>query len=280
MCLRRPVRLLFLPAMAALAGVGVALAAAEVPKPLLALVVVGAIALSFGAERAAPYEAAWNESLGDARRDVVHALVNEGALLGSLAVLPVLAERLTLWDRWPASWPFAAQVLAAVLAADLGITLAHMVSHRVGWLWRLHAVHHSVRRFYGLNGLMKHPLHQAVETLAGIVPLLLVGLPPAVASALAVCVALQLLLQHSNVDYATGGADRLLALNRPHRFHHVAAPGEGDVNFGLFTTLWDRALGTHRADPARRFRTEDLGVAGDPDYPTAYLDQLVAPFRR
>lgn len=42
--------------------------------------------------------------------------------------------------------------------ADLGITLMHWLSHRSALLWRLHAVHRSVHRIYGLNGLMKHPL--------------------------------------------------------------------------------------------------------------------------
>ena len=37
----------------------------------------------------------------------------------------------------------------------------------------------------GLNGLMKHPLHQTLEMTAGVTPLLLLGMPVNVASALA-----------------------------------------------------------------------------------------------
>ncbi|MCW2630431.1 MAG: hypothetical protein QOF66_4100 [Mycobacterium sp.] len=58
------------------------------------------------------------------------------------------------------------QVLSAILIADLGITLVHLASHKIGVLWRFHAVHHSITRFSGLNGLMKHPLHQTVEMTA------------------------------------------------------------------------------------------------------------------
>jgi sterol desaturase/sphingolipid hydroxylase (fatty acid hydroxylase superfamily) len=92
-------------------------------------------------------------------------------------------------------------------------------------------------------------------------------------------VAIQLLLQHSNVAYSVFGLDRWLAWNRPHRFHHLASASDGDVNFGLFTTLWDRALSTYHEEPQRRFTIGDLGVAGRPDYPTNYLDQLREPFR-
>ncbi len=48
-------------------------------------------------------------------------------------------------------------------------------------MWRLHAVHPSIRRSYGLNGLMKHPLHQTLETIGGVAPLLILGIPVHVA---------------------------------------------------------------------------------------------------
>lgn len=82
---------------------------------------------------------------------------------------------------WPSSLPFVLQVLIAIVVTDVGVTAVHVASHRVGWLWRFHAVHHSVKRFYGFNGLMKHPLHGALELAAGILPLLILGLPKAIA---------------------------------------------------------------------------------------------------
>ena len=102
------------------------------------------------------------------------------------------------------SLSFLGQLIIAILIADFGITTVHLVSHRVGWMWRLHAVHHSIRRSYGLNGLMKHPLHQSLETIGGVAPLLLLGMPVHVAASLAGCVAIQLLMQHSNVAYRVG----------------------------------------------------------------------------
>nr|WP_189179985.1 sterol desaturase family protein [Microbispora rosea] len=261
-------------------GAGVALAAAGAAKLWLAGLLLLAVGCSFSAERLLPYEDAWNAPLrGDGRRDAVHAFVNESLAVVSVAAVPLLAAHVAVVDLWPRSWPFAVQVLAAVLAADLGITLVHYASHKVGVLWRFHAVHHSVKRFYGLNGLMKHPLHQMVETTAGVAPLLLIGLPVQVASALALAVAVQLLLQHSNVDYRVGVARYVLAVNEGHRFHHLKWAGVGDVNFGLFTLVWDHLLGTFSYDPARRFTSELLGMAAKPDYPTAYLPQLAEPFR-
>ena len=64
-----------------------------------------------------------------------------------------------------------------------------------------------------------------------------------------------------------------------HRHHHLAHKVKGDVNFGLFTMLWDHLLGTFVKDRPQP-RDGELGVAGRPDYPVGYSAQLVEPFRR
>ena len=260
-------------------GAALALITAGAPGLWLLGLLVAAVGCSFAAERLVPYQATWNSPLSDGRRDAAHAIVNETLTLGSAAAVPVLAVVVPGRGAWPAGWPFVLQVLVAVVVADAGITLVHYASHRIGWMWRLHAVHHSVRRCYGLNGLMKHPLHQALEMAAGVAPLLLLGMPEDVAVALALAVAVQLLLQHSNADYRVGPVSRLLALNQAHRFHHLKWAGAGDVNFGLFTLIWDHALRTYSYDPDRRFTTDDLGMAAKPRYPVAYAAQLAEPFR-
>ena len=53
----------------------------------------------------------------------------------------------------------------------------------------------------------------------------------------------------------------------------------GDVNFGLFTLIWDHMLGTFVNDPVRRFSSADLGIDHWPRYPTDYLGQVAQPFR-
>lgn len=261
-----------------LGGAAVAVAGAGAPKYLLIVILLTGIAVSFAAERVIPYNRHWNIDQADARRDRIHVAVNELLILTSLAAIPALTA-LTPWHGWwPQSWPFAAQVLGAVLVADLGITLVHLASHKVGWLWRFHAVHHSVKRFYGLNGLMKHPIHQGVEMTAGVTPLIVLGLPLTVASALAVLTALQLLLQHSNADYRIGPLRYILALNQCHRFHHFKWADIGDVNFGLFTLIWDHIMGTYSYDPSRAISSQQIGIAAKPDYPTRYWPQITYPF--
>jgi sterol desaturase/sphingolipid hydroxylase (fatty acid hydroxylase superfamily) len=265
--------------MIGIGGAAVVLAQAPWAELWMALLIVLAIAVSFIVEQLIPYAADWNGRSDDTGRDVAHAFVNESAFLLVVLVIPALSVVTPFHRWWPSAWPFVLQVLFAVVVADMGITLVHMASHRVAWLWRLHAVHHSIKRFYGFNGLMKHPAHGGIELAAGTVPLLILGLPMSVAQALAVCIAVQLLLQHSNADYRVGWLRYVLALNEGHRFHHLKWAGVGDVNFGLFTLIWDHALRTFSFDRARRFQSDDLGMAAKPNYPVGYLSQLVEPFR-
>lgn len=275
------VRLAHLPLLLVGANAAIIWAASADRHTAILAVVILALAWTFLAERACPADTTWNRDRGDTRRDLAYAVLNESLTALSLLALPLLASIMTVADVWPTAAPFAVQVVAALLVLDAGITLAHVASHRIGWLWRFHSVHHSVTRFYGLNGLMKHPIHQAIEMTAGIAPLLLIGIPEGVAVAVAGCVAIQLLVQHANIDYAVGPLDRWLAVNVGHRLHHRRQPGAGDVNFGLVTLLWDRMLGTYQAATTQpTVTTADLGVGGRPDYPARLLVQLAEPFRR
>lgn len=279
--MRGLLRLAYAPAMLlGFVGGAIWLVATGRPFWVLPPLLLAAILLSFLAERAAPYEPEWNHDQGDRKRDILHALVNEASYGLTLALVPALTLLAPFPGLWPHAWPLWLQVLMAIVVADAGITLAHYLSHKVEWLWRFHAVHHSVKRLYGFNGLMKHPLHQAIETTAGATPLILAGMPLQVGMLLGFAVAIQLLLQHSNVDMRIGPLRHVLALAPVHRFHHQRDGHVGDVNFGLFTTLWDRLLGTAMYDKRRRIGRGDVGIGHRPDYPTGYVAQLVEPFRK
>lgn len=237
-----------------------------------------AIFISFMAEIYLPYEPNWNESQNDSWRDVLHGVFNELLNMLGLMLIPGIAGYMPFAPLWPEHWPFTLQLLLAIVVADCGITLAHYLSHKIGFLWRFHAVHHSCLRMYGLNGLMKHPLHQAIEAMAGIAPLLLCGIPLQVTVLLTFSIAIQLLLQHSNVDIRLGVFRYLFAWAPLHRFHHIKYGEKGDVNFALFFPVWDILLGTVYY-PDYRLTSSDLGIGSLPNYPAGYWQQLKQPFR-
>jgi sterol desaturase/sphingolipid hydroxylase (fatty acid hydroxylase superfamily) len=271
----RVLAVVYAPLVVVVAAASVVWAAPRRPWLIPAIVVV-VVAVTFVAERRIPVVPGWNRRDG-VRVDVAHAVVNESVTALGVLTVPVLAAALPGLDIWPADAPLAVRVVVAVLVLDAGVTLAHWWSHRSPLLWRFHAVHHGPSRLYGLNGLMKHPVHLVVETIVGMTPLILLGVDQATAAAVAGLVAVQLVLQHANVDYRVGGAGRWMAWNSGHRLHHVADAVDGNVNFGLFTLVWDRLLGTFR-EPTSSHPALGIGLADGRSLPLSYFEQLSLPW--
>ncbi len=214
--------------------------------PLLLL----ALGAAFYSERILPVHEEWNEPNGEEAATVWHAIVYELSNTVGILMIPLVAFLLNhapgeqLIGLWPQDWPISGPAHPALVVGDFAFTLIHFLSHRFSTLWRLHAVHHSVTKLYGFNGFVRHPLHQMLDMAVGSAPLALAGMPVSVAALLGFAVSVQLIVQHSNVDYELGPFRNILSVGRIHHLHHVNWGKEGDVNFGLFLTLWDRLFGT------------------------------------
>jgi len=244
----------------------------------LVLLLAAAFGAAHVAEHIAPWYEEWNQSHGDATTNIWHTLVYEIQNINGILFIPLIAW-LTPWEPiWPTEWPLLAQLLLAIVLADFGFMLIHYLSHRYPLLWRLHAVHHGVSRLYGLNGLVRHPLHQVLDLVVATGPLALAGMPVNVAVLLGFAVSVQLIVQHSNVSYVLGPFRNHLSIGRIHHLHHVNWGKEGDCNFGLFLTLWDRLFGTFQPEPSRPIKAHDMGIDEVPNFPRSYLAQLVFPF--
>jgi len=242
--------------------------------PLLAI----AFGLAHLAEHVSPWYEEWNVPHGDDTANIWHVIVYEIQNINGVLFIPLIAW-LTPWEPiWPTEWPLWAQLLLGLVIADFGFMFIHYLSHRYPLLWRLHAVHHGVSRLYGFNGLVRHPLHQVVDMVLATGPLALAGMPVNVAVLLGFAISVQLIVQHSNVAYELGPFRNHLSIGRIHHLHHVNWGKEGDCNFGLFLTLWDRLFGTFHAEPPRPITASDMGIDEVPNFPRSYLAQLIFPF--
>jgi len=244
----------------------------------LAPLLITAFVLAYLAEHTLPWHEEWNNGHGDEPANFWHLLVYESSNLHAILCIPIVVWLFPVVGIWPTSWPLVLQLLLAIAAADFAFTMMHFLSHRWPLLWRLHAVHHGVGRMCGLNGVVRHPLHQSLDTIVGTAPLIVLGMPLEIAVLLGFAISMQLIVQHSNVAYALGPLRNHLSIGQIHHLHHVNWGKEGDCNFGLFFTWWDRVLGTLQAEPPRPVGANDLGVDEVPDFPKSYLEQLVFPF--
>lgn len=244
------------------------------------LPVIGlALLFSFTMEAVLPYNADWNRPKGDGARDTLHFIVNETMNYAGILLLPLISSLALFPALWPETWPFALQVLLAVVIFDVGTTFFHYLCHKNAFFWRFHAIHHVPQRLYGFNGIMKHPLFQLMDSVVAFGPLMLIGIPQEISFTLVSCIFLQLLLQHSNVNFNTGPLKFIFATAEVHRFHHLKGHA-GDVNFALFFSVWDRVLGTAYYENRSAPLSEHSVGIDDKHFPKDYLGQLASPFKK
>jgi sterol desaturase/sphingolipid hydroxylase (fatty acid hydroxylase superfamily) len=247
---------------------------------------VVAIVVIIAAERLVPYRVAWNRSHGDLGVDALHALVS-GIGITQLArpfvqlvgagLAASLSLRLGAW-LWPAEWPLLAQLALALVIAELPQYWLHRWQHEHDVLWRFHAVHHSAPRLYWLNAARFHPLDLGLLYVVGYVPLVVLGCPAEVILLFGLFDAVFGMLQHSNADVRLGWLNRIFSMAEPHRWHHSRSVREANTNYGSNLIVWDLVFKTFYL-PHDREPPVAIGIADLPDFPTAYLAQIAAPFR-
>jgi sterol desaturase/sphingolipid hydroxylase (fatty acid hydroxylase superfamily) len=179
---------------------------------------------------------------------------------------------------WPDALPFALEFLLALALADLGLYAVHRASHRVQWLWRLHAIHHSPRRVYWVNGQRRHVVHEMLEGMPGFLALGALGAPPAVVACAFAAITIHLMYQHGNIEYRLGPLRHVFAVAEVHRWHHQRRWCDVQGNYGGVLALWDHVFGS--VLPQRGDAPLDVGMDDEPDMPSDWLGQMRWPFRR
>lgn len=192
----------------------------------------------------------------------------------ALGIQPLLS--LSLFQPIAFLGPVAAlfAVLVAWVINDFFFYWCHRIQHR--FLWRWHAVHHSIRDLNAVNSY--HHVSEALMSLVLFsVPTSLITSDASTAVPLIGLVMwLQIVWIHSPTRANLGPLRAWFVDNRYHRIHHSLEARHFDRNFGAFTTLWDRLFGTYYAPEAGEW--PDVGLA-DLDEPADVGEWLVQPFR-
>jgi sterol desaturase/sphingolipid hydroxylase (fatty acid hydroxylase superfamily) len=158
-------------------------------------------------------------------------------------------------------WPGWLLMPLTVVAMDGANWLAHYADHRLGPLWRFHALHHSQEELSVLTSFRAHPLMHTTGFLLATVPV--VALMPTrpiapVLITIYICIGT---LQHANLRWTFGPAGRVLVSPAYHRLHH--APDAQRVNLGVVLTIWDILAGCARF-PSRSDAVGRTGLNGRP----------------
>ena len=122
------------------------------------------------------------------------------------------------------SWPFLLQLALAMLVADLFQYAAHRAFHANGFLWRFHAVHHSIRAIDWLAGSRLHLVDILVTRAFSYIPLYVLGFSMPVFYAYVAIVALQAVAAHANTRIPFGPLKYVLVTPQYHHWHHSDNP--------------------------------------------------------
>lgn len=198
----------------------------------------------------------------------VHALAQ--------AVVATSSTWLGPWRASVADVPLWAALPLALLVADLVQYTLHRASHEVPWLWRFHAVHHSVEHMDWLAGSRLH-LAEVVATRGMVLgALLAVGFAPAVIDLYIVVAGLQAVFIHANVDVRLGPLRHVIVTPNFHHWHHGQDREAIDRHYAVHFAFIDRLLGT--AVQSERDWPLRYGLR-HATLPAGLWQQLLAPFR-
>jgi sterol desaturase/sphingolipid hydroxylase (fatty acid hydroxylase superfamily) len=213
--------------------------------------------------------------------DLMHFAMSHLLVQVTVVLTMLPAALLFRWATHPglqdavAAQPPALQFLEIVLVADFTQYWVHRAFHRVPWLWRLHAIHHSSESMDWLAGSRLHLVDIVVTRGLSFVPLYVLGFAPTAVYAYLVFVSFLAVFIHANVRFDLGALDWLVATPRFHHWHHAANPV--DKNFAVHLPWIDRLFGTAYLPDGRW--PDAYGIDGHP-VPDGYWRQLAWPFVR
>jgi sterol desaturase/sphingolipid hydroxylase (fatty acid hydroxylase superfamily) len=175
------------------------------------------------------------------------------------------------------SQPFILQLFEIMVLTDLAQYAVHRAFHRVPFLWRFHAVHHSAQHMDWFAGARMHFLEIIVLRSVTALPMLTLGFDPAAVQAYVLIVYVTSSFVHANVGMSFGALERYFVTPRFHHWHHGIEREAVDVNFAIHFPAIDRIFGTYHL-PGDAW-PEGYGIEGHP-VPKGYLQQFMYPFRR
>lgn len=168
--------------------------------------------------------------------DLTHFLA-DGALstIGTVALLVVVTVPL-FWLRrldLESHLPGALAVGVALVVVFVGNYWGHRLAHTVPFLWRFHAVHHSIEEMDWMASGRLHPLDAVFTQAWVVVPLYLVGYDTGALAGIVVGFTALALFQHANVRLRFPRLRWVINTPEWHHWHHAVDAEARDKNFGL-----------------------------------------------
>ena len=232
-----------------------------------------------------PLEALWPQypAQGTFRKewtlDVVYFMSTHFPIqvLSFLVLLP--ATQLTKYLGVPAlqhvvaRMPWILQFFLAVVIADLAEYFIHLALHKVPFLWRFHAIHHSSKALDWIAGSRSHFVDDTLVRGFILVPLMF-GFSQSIIFAYLIFVTLHATWTHCNFGPNAKWLEEFLVMPRYHHWHHTCQKEGIDKNFAIHFPWIDKIFGTYYFP---NHWPEKYGLDGEELAP-GFWGQTIGPF--
>jgi sterol desaturase/sphingolipid hydroxylase (fatty acid hydroxylase superfamily) len=169
------------------------------------------------------------------------------------------------------------QIVEIMFLTDLVQYWVHRAFHRVPFLWRFHAVHHSAKSLDWMAGARMHFLEIIVLRGTTVIPMFILGYSQTALHAYLLIVYLHSTFIHANVGWNFDHIGKYVVTPRFHHWHHGIDREAIDVNFAIHFPLLDRLFKTYHLPKSAW--PSGYGVEGHP-VPATYWKQFCYPFLR
>src|SRR5215467_2728113 len=198
-------------------------------------------------------------------------------ILSFLVLLPAIQATkylsVPVLHNFIARMPWLVQFVLAVVVADLAEYFIHLALHKVPWLWRFHAIHHSSKALDWIAGSRSHFVDDTLVRGFILVPLML-GFSQSIIFAYLIFVTLHATWTHCNFGPNAKWLEEFLVMPRYHHWHHTSQKEGIDKNFAIHFPWIDKVFGTYYFPETW---PEEYGLAGEEISPT-FIGQTIEPF--
>jgi alkylglycerol monooxygenase len=143
----------------------------------------------------------------------------------------------TISPRSPLAW------IVLLFALDFFYFVYHWASHRVGFFWATHAVHHQSEE-YNLSTALRQSWFTGLTSWIFYVPLAVAGFSPLMFVLMRTVNTLYQFWIHTRSIGRLGVLEAFLNTPSHHRVHHGIDPRYIDTNYAGIFIVWDRLFGT------------------------------------
>jgi sterol desaturase/sphingolipid hydroxylase (fatty acid hydroxylase superfamily) len=171
--------------------------------------------------------------------------------------------------------PWFLQFFLAVLVADVAEYFIHLAFHKVPFLWRFHAIHHSSTALDWLSGSRGHFFEDIIVRTCILTPLM-IAFSQSIILAYLIFVTLQATWSHCNFSPSPRWLAKCLVTPKYHHWHHTSQKEGLDKNFAVHFPWIDKIFGTYYYPDEW---PGDYGLEGEQISP-GFVRQTMEPFTR